>query len=119
MKVCILFLVLISAQLILGNGQGFGQGPPSLPSYNCADWEKWLKIPWRNISLPHAYDCTRFYECDDRKIIEKACADRYRTRYNYITRRCEWNWCTKCVTFYDFSMAIFAIEGKQEWMTNL
>lgn len=88
---------------------------PTLPSYNCTDWESWLGESWRIIRLPHAYDCTRFYECDDRKIIEKACADRYRTRFDPFTKKCEWNYKTKCNTFYDFSKICELVNGKQAW----
>ncbi|CAG9802765.1 unnamed protein product [Chironomus riparius] len=111
------FLILSMALtcVIYSNANGRGQ-IPTLPSYNCTQWEKWLNKTWREISLPHAYDCTRFYECDDIKIIEKTCADRYRTRYDPFTKRCEWNYKTKCMTFYDYSKCFEAIEGKKEWM---
>lgn len=112
----ITFLGLFGACLS-DNGRDSGaRGPPSLPSYNCTQWEKWLKIPWRDIKLPHAYDCTRFYECDDIVIIEKACAARATTRYDPFLKRCEWNYQTKCITFYDYSKIYEPLIGKQPWM---
>ena len=115
-------LTIISSVILLvlhvsGNGRNMGHpGPPVLPSYNCTQWEKWLNTTWREISLPHAYDCTRFYECNDIVIIEKACADRYRTRFDPFTKKCDWNYKTKCFTFYDYSQIFEPLVGKQPWM---
>ncbi|KAL7029412.1 hypothetical protein ACKWTF_006235 [Chironomus riparius] len=121
MKVLIILSasVLLMFHVIADNGRDSGpRGTPTLPSFNCTVWEKWLNTTWREISLPHAYDCTKFYECNDIVIIEKTCADRYRTRYDPFSKRCDWNYKTKCFTFYDFSKVYESLVGKQNWMAN-
>lgn len=84
---------------LLRNGRG---QYPIAPVKNCTILQKELDVDWRNIRLPHEYDCTRFYECDDQKLIVKACADRYRTRYDPFTRRCEWNTKCKCIIYWEY-----------------
>lgn len=101
--VCMTAIVVTLMTHVNGNGRDSGQqGPPTLPSYNCTYWEKVLNLPWREIRLPHTYDCTRFYECNDRVIIEKICAQRDQTRYDPFKKVCNWNYAVKCITYYDY-----------------
>lgn len=71
---------------------------PYGPVTNCTVLEKEYGT-WRKIRLPHAFDCTRFYECDDTVLLEKVCADRYRTRYDPAQKRCEWNDLVPCINY--------------------
>lgn len=104
---------------------------PHGPNTNCTVLEKdWGS--WRDIRLPHvnsanltflmvfrnmfhfqAYDCTRFYECDDTVLIEKACADRYRTRYDPVQKRCEWNNLVACQNFNEYVESLKTQEQDQ------
>lgn len=73
------------------------------PNHNCTILEAQLKCPRSEIRLPHAFDCTRFYECDDKVLIEKQCADRKRTRYDPFHKICEWNHIVKCINYGDYN----------------
>lgn len=75
---------------------------PTEPNHNCTILAKELKCPWREIRLPHAYDCTRFYECDDKVLVTKQCADPKRTRYDPFHKICEWNHIIKCINYGDY-----------------
>lgn len=107
----ITFAAMLTAQVNC-NGRDQQQGPPVLPSYNCTYWEKQLNVTWREIRLPHAYDCTRFYECDGGKIVEKICAARDQTRYDPFQKVCNWNYIIKCILFHEYIQIVGITLGK-------
>jgi hypothetical protein len=89
----------ILGDTLFDNGRG---QIPEGPDRNCSILEKQFGVSWKTIRLPHEYDCTRFYECDDQVLIEKACADRYRTRYDPFQKLCEWNSIIKCINYVEY-----------------
>lgn len=98
-----LFAVVSSLLVAIAYVEGNGRGQiPEGPNQNCSALEQQFGISRFAIRLPHAYDCTRFYECDDNVLIEKNCADRYRTRYDAFQKRCDWNEKTKCLNYQEF-----------------
>jgi hypothetical protein len=76
---------------------------PNEPNRNCTILEFELNLPWKEIRLPHVYDCTRFYECEEKILVEKQCSDRKRTRYDPFHKICEWNHIVKCINYGDYN----------------
>lgn len=92
-------LLCVASDIAARNGRG---QIPDPPNSDCAVLEEQFGIKREDIRLPHEYDCTRFYECDDRTLIEKHCADRYQTRYDPFQKLCDWNSKTKCLNYAEY-----------------
>lgn len=107
---CFFFISQISADIESRNGRG---QIPEAPNSNCTILEKEFGINRRDIRLPHEYDCTRFYECDDVILVEKHCADRYRTRYDPFYKICDWNAKTKCINYVEYRDILRQIGANQ------
>lgn len=98
------FLLLTAAvdeDVDIDSRNGRGQIPEG-PNTNCMELEKQFGLARKLIRLPHEYDCTRFYECADKELVEKTCSDRYRTRYDPFQKRCDWNSKTKCLNYMEY-----------------
>lgn len=85
-------------------------GIQTSPNPNCTILEQEYKISWQDIRLPHAYDCTKFYECDGPKLITKQCPDIFNTRYDPFHKVCEFNRITECIN-YGFYSELFNGHG--------